>query len=87
MAYQFPPDVEKLVKEQMVLGSYRSEDELLRDALRALEEQRQMVVYDDPEVLAGIGRGLDEMNRGLGRPFEELDAGTGSRNRADRRIG
>ncbi|HTU25254.1 MAG TPA: hypothetical protein VMF30_07650 [Pirellulales bacterium] len=33
MAYQFPPDVEKLVRDQMAAGGFASEDELLRAAL------------------------------------------------------
>ncbi len=70
MAYQFPPDV----REQMASGEYQSEDDLLRDALMALEDHRWVVGEDDPEVLAGIERGLDQMRRGLGRPFEEFDA-------------
>ncbi|MBX9787687.1 MAG: hypothetical protein K2Y37_02125 [Pirellulales bacterium] len=74
MTYPFPPDVQQLVREQMALGSFSSEDELLRAALHALEEQRQAIVYDDPETLAGIRRGLEEMKAGLGRPFEEFDA-------------
>ena len=74
MAYQFPPDVEKLVREQMVAGDYGSEDDLLRDALKTLEEHRQMIVYDDPAVLAGVQQGLDEMQQGQGRPFGEFDA-------------
>ena len=74
MPYQFPPDLDKLVREQMATGDYRSEDDVLRDALIALEEHRCVVVHDDPEVLAGIQRGLDEMRQGLGRPFGEFDA-------------
>ncbi len=74
MPYQFPPDVEKLVQQYMTTGSYASQDELLRDAFKALDHQRQTIVYDDPEVVAGIGRGLDQMRQGLGRPFEEFDA-------------
>ncbi len=74
MAYQFPPDVAKLVEEQMAVGAYRSQDDLLRDALRALDEQRHIVIDDDAETLAGIRRGLDEMKQGVGRPFEEFDA-------------
>jgi len=73
MTYQFPPDVAKLVREQMAIGEYRTEDELLRDALKALEENRHVIVYDDPEVLSGIQRGLDEMKQGLGRSFDEFD--------------
>jgi len=34
----FPPDLERLVKHRMARGGYQSEDEVLRDALRALEE-------------------------------------------------
>ncbi|MBA3312941.1 MAG: type II toxin-antitoxin system ParD family antitoxin [Planctomycetaceae bacterium] len=41
MAYQFPPDIRELVGEQMASGQYRSEDEVLRDALRALSEEAQ----------------------------------------------
>ncbi|MBX3411647.1 MAG: hypothetical protein KF708_02925 [Pirellulales bacterium] len=73
MPYQFPPDVEQLVRAQMIAGDYRTEDDLLRDALKVLEEHRQTVIYDDPEVLAGVRRGLDEMKQGLGRPFEQFD--------------
>lgn len=33
MAYQFPADVEQLIKQRMALGVCTSEDEVLRDAL------------------------------------------------------
>ncbi len=58
----------------MATGDYQSEDDLLRDALKALEDYRQMLVNDKPEVLAGIQRGLHEMRQGLGRPFADFDA-------------
>ncbi len=74
MAYQFQPDVEKLIQQYMTTGGYASQDELLRDAFKALDYQCQTIVHNDPEVVAGIGRGLDEMRQGLGRPFEEFDA-------------
>ena len=41
MAYQFPPDVDELVKERMASGKYASEDELLREALQALSEAEE----------------------------------------------
>jgi Arc/MetJ-type ribon-helix-helix transcriptional regulator len=41
MAYHFPPDVERLVKDRMASGIYASEDEMLRDALEALEQLEQ----------------------------------------------
>ena len=74
MSYQFPSDVQKLIQEQMCAGNYRSEDDLLRDALRALGEQRQSIIDEDPVVIEGIRRGLADMEAGRGRPFEEFDA-------------
>jgi Arc/MetJ-type ribon-helix-helix transcriptional regulator len=38
MAYQFPPDVEKLIKRHIESGAYSSEDEVLRDAMGALDQ-------------------------------------------------
>ena len=40
MSYQFPPELDKLVKQQMAIGSYDSEDDLLLTALRTLEDDR-----------------------------------------------
>jgi len=41
MPYQFPADVQQLVAEQLASGGYKSEDDVLRDALRALSEQHE----------------------------------------------
>jgi Arc/MetJ-type ribon-helix-helix transcriptional regulator len=68
MAYQFPPDVDQLVKERMALGVYTSEDEVLRDALGALEqlEQERLARWDERNRLAikqskqGLSRTLDD---------------------------
>lgn len=79
MAYQFPPDVERLVRDHMSQGGYSSEDEVLRDALRALEE----ISYFRPHSSAGritsfealrhqISRGLEQLDRGEGRDAEEV---------------
>jgi Arc/MetJ-type ribon-helix-helix transcriptional regulator len=38
MAYQFPADVEKLIREHMASGNYLSEDDCLREALKTLGE-------------------------------------------------
>lgn len=66
MAYLFPPDVERLVHDEMTAGIYRTEDDLLRDAIRALREQR--------EDLAAIRAGIADMEAGRVRPFEEVAA-------------
>jgi putative addiction module CopG family antidote len=41
MTYQFPSDVQQLVRERMASGKYASEDEMLREALQALAEEEQ----------------------------------------------
>lgn len=69
MAYRFPPDIEKLVQEQMVVCGYSSEDEVLRDALRLFREfqaRKQQLVSD-------VQTGIDEADQGLARPLD-LDA-------------
>jgi Arc/MetJ-type ribon-helix-helix transcriptional regulator len=38
MSYAFPPNLEQLIQERMVAGGYQSQDELIWDALCALEE-------------------------------------------------
>ncbi|MEQ8785739.1 MAG: type II toxin-antitoxin system ParD family antitoxin [Pirellulaceae bacterium] len=39
MSYSFPPDVRQLVDLRLLSGQYGSEDDVLRDALRALVEE------------------------------------------------
>ena len=66
MSYQFPPDVEKLVQEQMQQGQYATEDDVLRDALFRLAQYR--------EDTAAIAEGIEDMEAGRYRSFEEFDA-------------
>ena len=73
MGCQFPPDVEKLAKDLMAAGDYASEDELLRDALAAFQESLHVVSDEDPVVVEGIRRGLEDMKQGRGRSYEEFD--------------
>lgn len=72
MGYSLPPDVEQLVRGYMDSGQYSSEDDVLRDALRALAAARTELVYDDPEAVAGVARGLEQMKQGLGERAQVL---------------
>ena len=64
MAYQFPPDVEQLLRDRMASGNYASEDEVLREALHALAEEEQD--------LQAIRQALAEMKAGdEGIPLDE----------------
>jgi Arc/MetJ-type ribon-helix-helix transcriptional regulator len=66
MSYPFPPDVGQLVQEHMTLGGYASEDDVLRDALLALSQRR--------EVLTDINEGITELENGGGVPLDTVDA-------------
>ena len=66
MSYVLPPDLERLVREELATGVYASEDEVLLEAMRALHER------DD--AIAGIQEGLADLEAGLVRPLNAVDA-------------
>ena len=72
MDYQFPPDLKKIVRERMESGEYGSEDDLLRDALKALEDRQFVIEHEDPEVVEGIKRGLADMHAGRSQRIEDF---------------
>jgi len=64
MTYAFPPDVEQLVAGRMAAGGYATEDDVLRDALRALAEEE--------EDLAAVREAIAEYRAGdPGLPLDE----------------
>lgn len=68
MTRQFPADVEQLIKQRMALGIYASEDEVLRDALGALEqrEQERLARWDERNRLA-----IEQSKQGLSKPLDD----------------
>ena len=66
MAYQFPSDIHERVKANLATGKYRSEDDVLREALDALQRH-------DGELQA-IQEGIDDMQAGRFRPLEQVGA-------------
>lgn len=67
MAYQFPSELDRFVKDELARGHYDSEDELVTDAVRLLQRERE-------EAVAGIREGLEDMKAGRGQPLHEVDA-------------
>ena len=61
MSYDFPTDLQTLVRAKMATGKYASEDELLRQAL--------VVLSDHEDAVANIQEGLDDEAAGRLRPF------------------
>ena len=68
VTYQFPTDVEQLIKQRMALGIYASEDEVLRDALGALEqrEQERLTRWEERNRLS-----VEQSRQGLSRPLDD----------------
>lgn len=64
MEYQFPPEVDSLVRSQMATGRYATEDELLKDALLTLSERE--------ETLGDIRAGIEDMEAGRIRPLDDV---------------
>ncbi len=60
MVYEFPPDIERRIRDQIDNGNFGSEDEVLREAMdtlekrqRGLEQLQQMVREADDDIAAG----------------------------------
>ncbi len=60
MPYQFPPDIELRIRAQMDQGEFTNEDEVLREAMEALESRqsslkqlRDLVAVADDDIAAG----------------------------------
>lgn len=60
MAYPFPADVRQRVDDRLAVGTYATEDDVLRDALRALDEEEE-----DLEAVRAAVRELQSGDVGL----------------------
>jgi putative addiction module CopG family antidote len=66
MTYQLPPDIDQRVQSQIALGIYQTPDEVLNDALNALEQRR----YAD---LEAIRAGIEDEKASRMRPLADVD--------------
>jgi len=66
MPYPFPPVLDQLVREELATGAYRSEDDVLVEAMQALR--------DRDEAVAGIREGLSDLDAGRVRSLGDVDA-------------
>ena len=69
MNNRFPPDVDEKIRQQIATGDYANEDDVLRDALRSLADER-----DDWNAIQVGLRTLDEGHPGvsLDEAFREI---------------
>jgi Arc/MetJ-type ribon-helix-helix transcriptional regulator len=66
MSYAFPPDLDRLISERMATGLYASQDELLLDALQALDELERR----HHELREEVQRRVAKAGQGLSAPLD-----------------
>ena len=76
MAIALTPELDRLVQEKLASGKYVSQEDVLRAALQALDEQE--------EIVAGIQEGYDDLQAGRYKTLEESDAEFRSRHNLSR---
>lgn len=68
MAYEFPSDIRDRLKAKLDAGVYQSEDEIIRDAMDALDqiEQEKLMRWYERNQLAA-----EQSQRGLSQPLDD----------------
>ena len=61
MSYAFPPAIQQLINQNMAMGAYSSEDELLQAALHVLSDYNATIV--------DIREGMGDHDQGHGEPL------------------
>ena len=74
MNVSLTPELEQLVAEKVKSGRYTSASEVIREALRLLEEQEKLKQIHLTEIRQKIDRGLQQLDEGKGiGPAEARD--------------
>jgi antitoxin ParD1/3/4 len=63
-------ELEQLVAARVKTGRYLSASEVIREALRLLEERDQLHQLRLAELRRDVKKGLDQLDRGLGGPLD-----------------
>ena len=70
MSVDLALDLESLVREKVESGLYRSPDDVLREALRLLEDRDRLRAIRLEELRKEIAIGIDQADRGESAPFD-----------------
>ena len=68
MSYQFPDDLEERLKARLATDKYQTEDDVIRDALDALDELEQEKLHRWHE---GNRIAIQQSRMGLSKPLDE----------------
>lgn len=66
MSYTFSPELNRLVQQHMALGQYKSEDDLLVEAIHALDDLRNRHAQLQGEILDR----LENAGKGHSKPLD-----------------
>ena len=82
MNVSLTPELEQLIHDRVNSGRYHSASEVVREALRLLEERDELRQLRLAELRKKVAAGLESLDRGEGldgeAAFDELDAGISS---------
>lgn len=85
MNVSLTPELEDLVQEKVRSGLYLSASEVVREALRLLQEHDQLRMVRLQELRAKVAEGLEQLDRGMGVAGEEVFEEIRQKNRQRRR--
>jgi Arc/MetJ-type ribon-helix-helix transcriptional regulator len=68
MAYEFPSDIRERLQARLRDGVYRNEDDIIRDAIDALDqiEQERLTRWNERNALA-----IQQSEQGLSKPLDD----------------
>lgn len=70
MNVSLTPQLEALVRSKVESGLYQSSSEVIREALRLLDEQDRLRQMRFEELRTELQKGVDSLERGEGRPLD-----------------
>lgn len=70
MNVSLTPQLEALVKQKVASGRYNSVSEVIREALRILEERDQLQAMKLEALRRDIVQGIDSLDQGKGKPLD-----------------
>jgi len=73
MNVSLTPQLEEMVRKKVASGLYNSSSEVVREALRLLEERDRIKEMKLEELRSEIQQGIDSLDRGEGIPFDPED--------------
>lgn len=74
MNVSLTPELEQLISKKVKTGRYTSASEVIREALRLLEQQDRLRQRQLAAIEQKIDRGLAQLERGEGIPEEQVRA-------------